>query len=313
MANQVSEKLWKYRFGGLLILSGLSVQGLAAEICFGAPGDLHDATYSAAQTTCTSDTTIEAGPNVVVVSDAWLSLFAASHVALTGPFTIEDQARLRIAPHYSVLTTMNDTGIIACADEDNNGLACPVVAFPGQDAESGRDVTHGDHTDGHAGFSFTKLSMAGGLLSANATNWSCVRDNVTGLIWEVKTDVAGIHFKGNTYRWGGETAQGSGYGAYYPDWNSLVNGSNGEQLCGFADWRVPTVVELQSLVSYNRLAPDPVIDTDYFPNTINTHFWSALPSAAASTNASNVDFGMGFVGDLPRNLTVFVRLVRSGK
>ncbi len=313
MMIQVSKKPGKRRLVSLVFLSGFTVQGLAAEICSGAPGDLHDVTYSAAQTTCTSDTTIEAGPNVVVIADAWLSLFAASHVTLTGPFTIEEQARLRIAPHYSALITMNDTGIVACADEDNSGLACPVVAFPGQDAESGRDVTRGNDADGHAGFSFTKLSMAGGLLPANATNWSCVRDNVTGLTWEVKTDVAGIHFKGNTYRWGGETAQGNGFGAYYADWNSLVNGSNAEQLCGFSDWRVPTVVELQSLVSYNRLAPDPVIDTDYFPNTINTHFWSALPSAAASTNASNVDFGMGFVGALPRNLTVFVRLVRSGK
>ena len=52
---------------------------------------------------------------------------------------------------------LNDTGITACGDASNNNLDCPVNDYHGQDAEYGRDATHNDDSDGHAGFSFTKL------------------------------------------------------------------------------------------------------------------------------------------------------------
>jgi len=50
---------------------------------------------------------------------------------------------------------LNDTGIDWCANETQNFLACPVAGYPGQDAQDGRDKTHDDNSDGHAGFSFT--------------------------------------------------------------------------------------------------------------------------------------------------------------
>ena len=56
---------------------------------------------------------------------------------------------------------LNDTGITTCSDENTNGLSCPVSGYPGQDGEHGRDVTHNDDSDGHAGFSFTKLDANG--------------------------------------------------------------------------------------------------------------------------------------------------------
>ena len=42
-------------------------------------------------------------------------------------------------------------------------------------------------TDGKLGLSFTKISTLGEEVAASATSWSCVKDNITGLIWEVKT------------------------------------------------------------------------------------------------------------------------------
>jgi len=88
--------------------------------------------------------------------------------------------------------TLNDTGITTCSNETENNLTCPQTDYPGQDAEYGRDVTHNDDSDGHAGFSFTKIDENGDDLPASATSWNCVRDNVTGLIWEVKTDDGGL-------------------------------------------------------------------------------------------------------------------------
>ncbi len=80
-------------------------------------------------------------------------------------------------------------------------MACPVATYPGQDAEYGRDATHNDNSDGHAGFSFTKLDANGNTLPTTALSWSCVKDNVTGLIWEVKTDDSGLQDMGNIYSW----------------------------------------------------------------------------------------------------------------
>ena len=65
-----------------------------------------------------------------------------------------------------------------------------------QDCSHGRDTTHNDNSDGHAGFSYTKLDSNGKPLPDQTvdyatTPWACVKDNVTGLIWEVKTDDGG--------------------------------------------------------------------------------------------------------------------------
>ena len=47
--------------------------------------------------------------------------------------------------------------------------------------------------------SYTKLDASGNDLADSVTSWAMVRDNVTGLIWEVKTDDGTIHDKDNTY------------------------------------------------------------------------------------------------------------------
>jgi len=47
--------------------------------------------------------------------------------------------------------------------------------------------------------SYTKLDASGNDLPDSATSWVMVRDNVTQLIWEVKTDDGSIHDRDNTY------------------------------------------------------------------------------------------------------------------
>lgn len=206
---------------------------------------------------------------------------------------------------------LNDTGITFGGDyPEGNNPGCTGVTIEQQDCSHGRDVTHNDPSDGHAGFSYTKLASDGTELPASATTWSCVRDNVTGLVWEVKTDDGGIHDKDNTYRWGGKTAQGSGYGTYYPDWDVLVDGTNSEALCGFGDWRVPSRMELVSLVNFNRF--DPAIDTDYFPRGRGL-FWSSSPVAVYSLEAWIVAFPGAYIDFLPRSDNGSVRLISAGR
>ena len=93
---------------------------------------------------------------------------------------------------------LNDTGITKCVffsifADCTEGIGSIGSWFDhNQDAEVGRDylATNGQLTKvgaGIAGFDFTKISAAGEKLPATATAWSCVLDNQTGLMWEIKT------------------------------------------------------------------------------------------------------------------------------
>jgi len=217
------------------------------------------------------------------------------------------------------VSALNDTGITFGGNyPSGNNAGCTGATIAQQDCSHGRDAdpATNDNSDGHAGFSYTKLSSSGSVLPASATNWACVRDNVTGLVWEMKTDDGGIHDKDNRYRWGGKTAQGTGYGDYLADWNVLVDGSNNAALCGFTDWRVPTWFELQNLVDYSRVSPS--IDAAWFPYTQPTYFWSSSPSATFLGWAWLVDFSTGSssgFSTIPatRAFPYPVRLVRAGQ
>ena len=227
------------------------------------------------------------------------------------------------APHILLAAPLNDTGIVRCGDDASNDLDCPVAGYPGQDAEYGRDVTHNDDSDGHAGFSFTKLDASGQDLPANATEWTCVRDNVTGLIWEVKTDDGGLRDRDWTYTWynpdatsnGGDpgTQDGGVCEGSVCDTQGFVEAVNALGLCGATDWRLPEFEELRSIVSYDRYNPS--IDTDYFPNTPSSGFWSASPHAGNSDNAWGLSFSHG--SDYGTNSKGYVgarvRLVRGGQ
>ena len=66
--------------------------------------------------------------------------------------------------------TLNDTGVDWGGDYDNgNNSACSSNVSAPQDCHQGRDATHDDDSDGHAGFAFTKLDSSGNALEADAT------------------------------------------------------------------------------------------------------------------------------------------------
>ena len=84
-----------------------------------------------------------------------------------------------------------DTGQIKCYDDQGNEiLPCPDLGqrLYGQDANYIINPQ-----------SYTKLDAQGNDLPESATVWAMVRDNVTGLIWEIKTDDGYIHDKDDTY------------------------------------------------------------------------------------------------------------------
>lgn len=241
----------------------------------------------------------------------------------------------------SPMRRLNDTGITECGylniSTIANGL-CPQPDYPAQDGDSGRDAVLDTNigTDGHAGFSFTKLDANGVALADQSvdyatTPWSCVKDNVTGLIWEVKTDDSGLHDKDDRYNWystdtatnggsnGFDNDDGAicfgytaGNAATYCNTEAYVNRVNATGLCGAnSGWRLPNVTELRSIVDLSRNKPS--IDPAYFPNTAQDWYWVGTPDAADTTNAMNVSFQSGAVGEYGRSKQDAVRLVRSSQ
>jgi hypothetical protein len=120
-----------------------------------------------------------------------------------------------------------------------------------------------------------------------------VTDNVTGLMWQATPTGP----DGGTYP---ELALASAPGY-----------CTGLSLAGHADWRLPTVTELASLLDYN--ATPPLIDVTQFPGTPQNWFWTATPLAGGTGTPWTVHFGIGYTGrtTLP-NDPYPVRCVRGG-
>ncbi len=234
---------------------------------------------------------------------------------------------------------INDTGVDWCAEKHKLHLECPVADYPGQDAQQGRDqlAKQGKlrkRGGGAAGFDFTKLDKHGRPLPKNATQWPCVRDNHTGLEWEIKTTDGGLQHHRNTYSWynpdptrngGNPGGQNGGICQGSPcDTQAYVAAINKQGLCSHKDWRLPEIGELISLVHYGR--EKPTIDTDYLPNTPIKEkpqdgrgggispFWSTTTKSEHTDEAIYNDFSQGemFYRSKTRRPS-YLRLVRGSQ
>ena len=182
---------------------------------------------------------------------------------------------------------VDDNGDVI-ADPDNHSGNSTFIPFDNEDCELGRDAdaTLNDSNDGNAGFSFTRLNSDGSEYSGGgdygADPWACVLDNVTGLIWEVKTNDNTLRDKDLGFTWydpANTTFTGTESDQDTDDFITHVNSdasiNSGSGLCGRSNWRLPTVQEIYGLTDYAATST-PFIDTGYFPNTQNNlAYWAA--------------------------------------
>ena len=163
--------------------------------------------------------------------------------------------------------------------------------------------------------SYTKLDASGNDLPDSATTWTLVRDNVTGLIWEVKTDDGSVHDKDNQYTWYDGNPATNGGAAGTPgdgtDTEDFINALNTENFGGYSDWRLPTIDELAYIVNYGVYGPS--IDTNYFPNTVSSDYWSSTTFAGNTGNAWNISFSNGYDYLYNKSGAYYVRAVRGGQ
>jgi hypothetical protein len=83
-------------------------------------------------------------------------------------------------------------------------------------------------------------------------------------------------------------------------------------LSGYTDWRLPSLIELLSVVAPDRQNPA-IYPAFQMPN-VNATFWSSTPMAMdPSYSAWVIDFGAGSTRDPPGSEANFVRCVRGGQ
>ena len=147
----------------------------------------------------------------------------------------------------------------------------------------------------------------------------CVKDNITGLMWEGKTDSGtragnGSYTNYHSSYYGTQAQMDAASNTY--GYVATVNASG---LCGFIDWRLPTAKELQTLVNYGVAGISITIDTTWFPNTQQgSYYWSSSPYLGSigeyvkDPNLSSwyVNFSLGQVSSIGRSNAGHVRLVR---
>ncbi|MGD9975611.1 MAG: DUF1566 domain-containing protein [Desulfatirhabdiaceae bacterium] len=211
---------------------------------------------------------------------------------------------LMAAPLFSA--PVPDTGQTKCYDVVGNVITCP---SPGQPLY-GQDANYTINP-----MSYTKLDGSGNGLPVSATSWAMVRDNVTGLIWEVKTNKDGVpnydnpHDADNWYYWyDSNPATNGGVAGSRGDWDNdpqdpnpedrtdteyFIHALNSAHFGGYSDWRVPTFKELRSIVNFDIPSPGFAINITCFPNTVASFYWSSTTRANDTSCAWGVHFASG--------------------
>ena len=151
----------------------------------------------------------------------------------------------------------------------------------------------------------TAVTLAAGAAHADApfvdNGDGTVTDTSTELMWDQCS--AGLSEDGcatgidTTYTWA--SALG------------LAATQNAVNYKGYSDWRLPSVVELNTLVKTD--VGSPTIDTAVFPNTPASVFWSASTYAPDPVYARCLFFNSGSTGYDYKTNGNYVRLVRSGQ
>ncbi len=231
---------------------------------------------------------------------------------------------------------LNDTGQTRCYNGStlttcSSGNTGDGSSYPRQDGRFGRDAAAGNLASGFSkpagsggsgGFAFTPLDVSGTAIALTGSppvpsaTPRCIRDEVTNLIWEVKTDDNGLQDKDWSYIWGsGPSAHTNCLGGGNCNTTRYITDLHAASVClvaGAGAWRLPTAQELLSIVNFGSGIP--AIDVNYFPNTASTHYWSADESAVSPVgNAWTVYFNYGSTSTWGKSVNFYrVRLVRDG-
>lgn len=123
-----------------------------------------------------------------------------------------------------------------------------------------------------------------------STDGYCVTDNLTGLMWVRSPD------------------------SVTRTWQQAIDYANGLSLCGYTDWRLSNVNELESLINAEQFNSATWLNTQGFSNVQSDYYWSSTSVAYYTSYAWVVVMRGGGMGGLYKsNYYYYVWPVRSGQ
>jgi hypothetical protein len=125
----------------------------------------------------------------------------------------------------------------------------------------------------------------------------CVTDNLTGLMWAKNGNLPN----------GTKTWQGA------LDYVASINFIAGIGLCGYKDWRLPNINELESLVNAGEANTATWLNSQGFSSVQSDYYWSSTTYAYYTGSAWVVHMWYGYVEDGNKSYSTYVWLVRSGQ
>jgi len=156
---------------------------------------------------------------------------------------------------------------------DTTGTIIPVCADTGQDGDT------------KAGVAWPNPRFVVGTGATAA----CVTDNLTGLMWvgapSVTTDT----------------------------WANALTSANDLTLCGFFDWRLPNINELESLVNSEVADQAIFLNAQGFSGVQAGLYWSSSSYAGNAANTWGVDLDGGYVRANNKTFSFYVWPVRAGQ
>ena len=120
---------------------------------------------------------------------------------------------------------------------------------------------------------------------------ACVTDNLTGLMWPANANLA----------------------AASRTWQQALDDANALNLCGFTDWRLPNVSELESLVNSEAANPATFLNSQGFTNVQASHYWSSSSYAGSPAHAWVVYMLDGYVRAVNKSDSYYVWPARAGQ
>lgn len=206
--------------------------------------------------------------------------------------TVSTQVRLEI------LSQLSKTGITTCGNSNANNLNCDQAAL-GSLSSFKQD-----------GQTQTGYKMEYVLLTHQQDE--CLLDGNSGLVWEKKnwSDVNSIRYYDKSFTWynsnaktnGGNTGiRNKGFcetetpSGRQCDTQGYIAELNANRYCGYDDWRIPSITEIETIVDYghiaNRFDMFGFIDATITPSTSSV--WLATPSASRSDTAWSLNIDTG--------------------